>query len=280
MHLKTGRKLIAAIASLGSIACADAAYAQGCPREGLQEIADQYVTAQTNGSPFSLPVGEWLDYYENEERSAAGAGIISQPLNVAWHLDLIDTRQCRVFVEAVTLDPKEYVIAVRLDKGYFGVGPIRTIVTDEGDWLFNAKKTYEYASKEDWGIIPEDKRNTREEILAAANAYLDRFNDASVVVPWGTPCARLEGGLYTGKGEPTDSCDVGVPEGIDMADRQYIVDEAKGAVAVFLRFGGEEGLPDVHTFRVEEGKIRYVHTVTNCGDQENCGFPPMDEVPQ
>jgi len=35
------------------------------------------------------------------------------------------------------------------------------------------------------------------------------FNDKNVKVPWGTPCARLEGGSYTGSGKPTDRCDVG-----------------------------------------------------------------------
>jgi hypothetical protein len=273
------RKLAACFAACGTFASADAAMAQqACTREFLGGIVDTYIQAQTAGTPFILPVGEWLDYSENEKRSAAGAGIISKPLEVAWHLRLLDTRQCRAFVEVVTLKPEKYVIGVRLDFGFFGVGPIRTVVTNEGDWLFDADKTYEYARREDWSEIPEGQRNTREEILAAANAYLDRFKDKSVAVPWGTPCARLEGGIYTGKGTPQDTCDVGVPEGVDLAERQYIVDEAKGAVAVFLRFGGPTGLPDVHTFRIEAGKIRYVHTMTNCGDQVNCGFPPLAEM--
>ena len=93
---------------------------------------------------------------------------------------------------------------------------------------------------------------TIEEIIAAADAYLDLFNDKTVEVPWGTPCARLEGGIYTGRGQPDDTCNIGVPEGVPLVDRDYIVDVAKGAVAVFLRFGGPEGLPDVHTFRIEE----------------------------
>jgi hypothetical protein len=32
-------------------------------------------------------------------------------------------------------------------------------------------------------------------------------------------------------------------------------------------------------FRIEDGKIRYIHTVTNCGDQVNCGFPPFEGPP-
>lgn len=63
-------------------------------------------------------------------------------------------------------------------------------------------------------MIPEEDRDTREVIQAAGDAYADLFNDKSVTVPWGTPCARLEGGAYTGNGSDTDSCDVGVPDGM------------------------------------------------------------------
>ena len=45
---------------------------------------------------------------------------------------------------------------------------------------------------------------------------------------------------------------------------------------VFLEFG-DNALPDSHTFRVENGKIRYIHTVTAC-ETENCGFRPFAEM--
>jgi len=151
------------------------------------------------------------------------------------------------------------------------------IVTDEDDWLFNAEKTLYYASKEDWGEIPEGRRQSREELQAAADAYLDLFMDKSVDVPWGTPCARLEGSAYTGRGQPTDSCNVGVPDNVPMTDRRYVIDPVVGSVAVFLRMG-ENKRPDAHVFRVEDGKIRFIHTITNCGDQVNCGFPPLAEM--
>jgi hypothetical protein len=77
---------------------------------------------------------------------------------------------------------------------------------------------------------------------------------------------------------PTDSCDVGVPSGVALVERDYIVDETIGSVAVRLRFGGPEGLADAHIFRIEDGRIRYVHTITNCNGQENCGFPPLSEM--
>jgi len=271
-------RTLCGIAAAGALALASPAAAQGCTRDSLQDIADRYVKAQHQGSIFALPIGEWVDYRENMEMSASSTGVLGTPMDFAWTLKLLDTGTCRVFVQGVVLEPKPYVLATQINFGFFGVAMINTIVTDEGDWLFDAAHTYEYARREDWGTIPEGQRNTREEIVAAANAYLDLFSDKGVRVPWGTPCARLEGGIYTGKGTPEDTCNVGVPEGIELVNREYVVDETKGAVAVMLRFGGPEGLPDAHIFRIEDGRIRYVHTVTNCGDQVNCGFPPLAQM--
>jgi hypothetical protein len=46
------------------------------------------------------------------------------------------------------------------------------------------------------------------------------------------------------------------------------VDETIGAVVAFCTFGagnatGGSGAPDTHLFRVENGKLRFVHTLTH-----------------
>ena len=55
-----------------------------------------------------------------------------------------------------------------------------------------------------------------------------------------------------------------------ISGRRFVVDEAMGAVVGFVRFGPNR-LPDTHLFRVENGKIRYVHTLTVCGE-DGCRF--------
>jgi hypothetical protein len=81
----------------------------------------------------------------------------------------------------------------------------------------------------------------------------------------------LEGGAYTGKGVATDSCNVGVPSGVKLVNRQYVIDEEYGTVDIIMDFGGTAGkvgaggLPDSHEFRIEGGKLRYVHTLSSCG---------------
>ncbi len=271
------RLVVSTLAAAAGLAISTPAAAQGCSRELLQEISDSWVAALEQGTMFTMNLGEWVDYNENFRRKSLG-GFLDGERNVAWHLALLDTQRCTAFVEAVILDEERpMVLATHVSNGFFGVGPFNNITSEEGDWFFDAEATYRYASQEDWSELPEDQRASREELIAAADAYLDLFSDPSVEVPWGEPCARLEGGAYSGRGLPTDTCNVGVPQGVQLTDRDYVVDEVKGSVNVFLKFGENER-PDSHTFRLENGKLRYVHTVTNCGDEDNCGFPPFAEM--
>ena len=56
-----------------------------------------------------------------------------------------------------------------------------------------------------------------------------------------------------------------------------MVDEVMGAVDIFLGFPGldrsqgQAPMPDSHFFRVEGGKVRYIHTVSSCV-QAGCGM--------
>jgi hypothetical protein len=268
--------LILALAGvLGFAAPAQAQFGGTCTSAELTDIAAKYVQAQTEGLPLYIPMGNWVVYNENFKQSSMSTGVLSTPLKIDKHLVLVDEVQCMVFIEMIAAsNPHPYVLAVQFPARGGNAGNFQVISTDKGDWLFDAAATLRYAQGEDWSVIPEAERNTREELIAAADAYLNLFKDKTVQVPWGTPCRRLEGGAYTGKGEPTDSCNVGVPDNIDMANRRYVVDPTIGAVDVFLEMGPNKR-PDSHLFRIENGKLRYVHTVTNCGDQDNCGFPPF-----
>ena len=279
------RYIIGALGALAAATIASPAAAQAtCTRERLKEIADMYRAAQASGNVIMnmRPMGEWVNYYENYELSSMTfGGVIASPQKVDWDRSFYDTQTCQVYIESIITNPERPIVLATIIRAVGSPGsPAGTIAafdvitSEKDDWLFDASKTLYYAQREDWSEIPEDKRNTREELQAAADAYLDLFKDKTVQVPWGTPCARLEGSAYTGRGQPTDSCNVGVPENVEMADRRYVIDPVVGAVAVFLRMG-QNRRPDAHVFRIEEGKLRYVHTVTNCGEQVNCGFDPL-----
>ncbi len=80
------------------------------------------------------------------------------------------------------------------------------------------------ASKEDWGTLPADKRDSREQLMAAAKAYL-------------------------------------AASGPQLAAPEFTVDETKGAVAVSGHVGGPDGAAAAEVMRIEGGKVRYAHTM-------------------
>lgn len=242
-----------------------ATFAQvACTRDGLQYATDLYLKAQTAGDPSGLPLAKGLAYIENMKEVDIKDGLIHTALKFDFHRTLIDTATCQTFTEAIDANhANPYVIGARLRVNHDLIAEIELLITHKGDWLFNAQNYLKYSSSEDWGEIPKDQRDTRATLVSAANAYLDAFLQKKTdLVPWGYPCERTEGGMRTGKGLPTDTCAVGVPAGVNIVDRRFMVDQTTGMVDVLCRFS-VGGIPDSHLFRIQHGKLRYVHTLTH-----------------
>ena len=242
----------------------------GCSRDSLKRAVDHYIAAQTKGDISGLQMVEGMGYMENMVSADIDKGIIKKPMKIDFHRSLYDTDTCQTFTEVVVTDKAEpYVLGTRLRVVTDKITELEILWTTTGYWLFNANNYLKYSSAENWGEIPAGKRDTYGTLLSAANAYLDAFiDDRRDIVPWGYPCVRIEGGAYTGKGVPEDSCEVGVPSGANIVNRRYVVDETIGSIVVFCNFGagtpgGGSGAPDTHLFRVENGKLRYVHTLTH-----------------
>jgi hypothetical protein len=250
---------------------APSSFAQiSCSREGLQRAVDLYVAAQTSGDTSGLPLAMGLGYFENHANADIASGVIKTAMKIDHQRSLIDPATCQTFTEViVTNKEKPYVLGTRLRVNRDKIAEIEILWTTTGYWLFNADNYLKYAMAEKWDVIPAGQRDTRATLVAAANAYLDAFLEGKKdLVPWGYPCNRTEGGMHTGNGSPTDSCDVGVPSGVNIANRRFIVDETIGSVQVFCTFGagnanGGSGAPDSHLFRVENGTLHYVHTLTH-----------------
>jgi hypothetical protein len=255
----------------GALFAPTTAFAQvSCSRDGLQRAVDLYIAAQTRGDTSGMPLATGLGYVENMAPTDISKGLVRTAMKIDHHRSLLDPATCQTFTEViVTNKEKPYVLGTRLRVNHDKIAEIEMVWTTTGYWLFNADNYLKYSSSENWGPIPADKRDTRDTLVAAANAYLDAFLEGRKdLVPWGYPCVRTEGGMYTGKGVPTDSCDVGVPSGVNISNRRFVVDPAIGAVVVYCTFGagnpnGGSGAPDTHLFRVENGKLRYVHTLTH-----------------
>ena len=251
-----------------------ASFAQiACTRDGLQAATDLYLAAQTKGDPSGMPLAKGLAYIENMQEVDIKSGVIQKAMKIDFHRTLIDPETCQTFTEVIVTDKTHpYVLGTRLRVNHDKIVEIESMVTQPGDWLFNADNYYKWSPNEKWGEIPPAERDTRDTLVAAANAYLDAFLEGKGdLVPWGYPCERTEGGLRTGKEVPGDTCQVGVPSGVNIVARRFIADPSIGAVVAFCRFG-VNGLPDTHLFRVEKGKLRYVHTLTH--------VPPGFKLPQ
>ena len=265
------RLVVTVILLAGAVLAPTESVAQiSCSREGLQRAVDLYIAAQSKGDTSALPLPPGVGYVENMAPVNINNGVIKTAMTIDHHRSLLDPSSCQTFTEViVTNKEKPYVLGTRLRVNRDKIAEIEILWTTTGYWLFNADNYLKYSSSENWGPIPADKRDTRNTLVAAANAYLDAFLEGQKdLVPWGYPCVRVEGGMYTGKGSPTDSCDVGVPSGVNIANRRFIVDETIGSVVVYCTFGagsaaGGSGAPDTHLFRVEGGKLRYVHTLTH-----------------
>jgi hypothetical protein len=249
-----------------------------CNETKLRQATDRYVASQSTGSLQWL--GEVLDHDVTFLENGivldihAGNTALAHPLRIDHRHSIYDLTQCASFTSLTsTNSANPMVIATQLWVGDDGsVFKIDRIVNTEGDWRFNATGTLYYTLGENWGAIPVTQRNSRETIKAAADAYLDVFKDADVPVPWGMPCARLEGGDYRVPGRANDSCSWDVTQSFDMPNRRYVIDETVGTISVLLDWGGLMLAPDSHLIRIEQGKIRLIHTLSYCETKPNCGF--------
>ncbi len=259
--------------------------ATGCTRTSLQATVDRYLDALKEGNPSLMILSPQAKYIENRNEVPLGQGIWQIPLAVDFSRSLLDVEACETFTEiAHTSSDHPYLIGTRLRIEGSRISEIESLVADKDDWLFNAADYMKYSSQEKWDILPAEKRSDRQTLLNAANAYYDTFGDYSNFskVPWGIPCARIEGGMYTNRNnDPNPSCTVGMPKsgGVKIINRHYLVDVDMGTVVGMVDFGAPKQNPDFHEFRMENGKLRYVHTVQVCTIQPNCGLPPLKPKP-
>ena len=269
-----------------SIALAGVAFAADaraeCSRKTLQKLTDSYVKAQTAGDPGKLPLAKGASYAENDKVMDAAKGVVAGPLKVDFTRSFYDTKQCATFTEVIAAaDPHPYVIHTRMEATSNGkkVSKMESVVTDAGDWVFGAPEHLAVTRTEKWDEIPKDKRDTREAIQAAADAYLNNWGEPTLPVPHGTPCSRLEGRISTATKDPAgQTCTMGAfPQKLNVSNRRYVIDETLGAVDIFHNFPWidaglpkDPGTPASQSFRVVGGKNRYIHEVTVC-TTPSCG---------
>ena len=248
-----------------------------CTMDQLKAATSAYVAGQKAGNLAQVPLDPKAHYLENMKTVDKSAGLWNTALPIAHDMSFHDPLRCKTFTEIiVTQGGHPYVIGTRLYMNEGKVTRVDSLVTDKGDWLFNANAYLKYTKAEDWSDLYKYQLTPPGEMVRGANAYLDGFADKFTDIPWGTPCARLEGGAYTNRtNDPHASCEVGLPAGVlYIVNRDYLIDPEKGVINIFCRFGNSEsGMPDSHSFRFIDGRIREVHTLS-----VNMGGPPSPQA--
>ncbi|AEO69779.1 uncharacterized protein THITE_122346 [Thermothielavioides terrestris NRRL 8126] len=218
-----------------------------CTRSDLLAVADKFVTAISSGSIGSLPFAANFTYLENNKVATINrTAVFAQPLKIDLNRSTADTVACASYTLIISASgPKPYVLATQIRHPKGGdtsvIAKVDTIAATTGSLFFNATKTLGYIRKENWDEIPEAQRPSRD------------------LLKKGTDCERVEGSEYT------RPCGASLPHSKSQrnnGNRRYMIDEVVGSVDILCSFNALGSLPDSHEIRVEEGKVKYVHTVT------------------
>lgn len=239
-----------------------------CTREGLKSVVASYFQAMGAHDPARLPVAPNLRFTENSQEMKLGEGLWKGAGKLRFHRSLIDTGRCGSLTEAVMDENGGPVIAIlrlKLDKGK--ISEVETIVARTGDFAFKPLGVLETTNLDWEGLLPPEQRATRETMNAAANAYYDMFAEhPAAESPFAFPCERWENGTYMTK----KYCS---PRGLVITHphrRFPVTDVEAGVTAAIVHFA--EALPDVHFFKIRNGKIELIEAVC-AGRTKDTGWP-------
>ena len=166
-----------------------------CTRATLTTATQALAQSLTSGDATKLPLSTNATYHENLQTPTFTQGRLwAAPLTLAHQRDFLDVTLCQAYSEiVVTAASHPYVLGFRLTVTAGKVSDVTSLVADAGDFHFDAMAFFTGTTTEDWSVLPEAQRPTRDAVIAAGNAYYDYFNDRTVVVPVASTCTRLEG---------------------------------------------------------------------------------------
>ena len=234
----------------------------------LMEATESYIAAQKAGDISKMSLAPDAKFIEDMSETTKDKGLWNTPLPIAHHRSIYDAGRCKTFTEViVTEGGHPYVIGTRLTVDEGKVTEIDSLVTDKEDWLFNAEDYLKYSKTEEWPVLPVDDRVSRQDLIDAANQYFDFvFMDKGIRPPWGTPVRATGGRRCTPMPKMKKRTPARFPAPLGempVVNRTFLVDEEMGAVNVFCRFGNsKDGMPDSHTFRLVNGRYRWIHTLS------------------
>jgi hypothetical protein len=232
-----------------------------CTRETLSAFVFTYLDAVAAHDSSTLPVTDAVKYTENSHEMTLSEGLWAIGGEAGLVRSLIDTVQCSTVTEVVMPeDGVDIVMTLRLTLDGGKLSEAEAVITRDGDWLFDADGYLDSADQK-WDVLPEEQRTSRADLIAAAKAYYDEFNDNPsemgddpIDIPFDPDdCIRLEGGAATA------GCTMGIPDGVPINNRRYWADEEAGVSVAIALFAD---LLDVHFYRMISDTIRNVHSMS------------------
>ncbi|KAF2748171.1 hypothetical protein M011DRAFT_422413 [Sporormia fimetaria CBS 119925] len=272
---------------IAALAFAPAVFA-ACRPSRLVDTAEKWNRLVATGNR-----SEWADlkpyftYRENYEDVPIAEGLATQGLPVSAKRTFFDNTACKFTTEHIVANHSHpYIITTQASMSHNAtvLHELDVIVTDDGDFYdWNVTAYQGNVTSQDWGLVPETQRVSRQVLQDVADAYLDHLHDRTQF-PAAKPCTVLSGGWINPKYANDSSADLCTHAPINeslplqtITHRRYVIDESHGFVNIFNKFHGLERtdlnvtMPDSHMFRIEEGRLRHVHISAVCISR-NCGW--------
>jgi hypothetical protein len=287
MHIQHPFRTLALAGLLATGALlADAARAQtaaSCDNACLKGFMDGYMDALAHRDASKLPVAKDVKFTENGRVLSLGEGFwLTAGAATRYRDYLYDAGTGGV---AVFTSAKEYdatlPMFVRLKVAGGRIAEIETFVVRPGDQRWFAPENLTNLSDLFARTVPAGERHTRDQLVAAANAYFDAIDTEGTPqfrqAPFAPGMKRFENGLQTTnvKENPVVERHTWSPDlqlerasykGILVKDRRYpLVDPEHGtvlAVATFRREGADTStLLLAEMFKVTGGKLQEIRAV-------------------
>jgi hypothetical protein len=276
MTKKKNRRAFILAALVAATACyATTASAADCTRKELGATVNTYLKALSAHNAKRLPLNRHAGFTENGMPKDFGEGFWKTAGTVRLKRSALDTQTCGTVTQAIIEeDGKPIIFGVRLKLVHGRISEAETLLARAKEFAFKPQGVLDTA-KQDWeGILPVKDRTPRAVMIKAANDYYDMFaKEPTASVPFGKPCDRWENGTQTTR---NGDCS---PKGlvINQPKRRIpVVDEQAGIVVAFIHFA--RSLPDMHMFKMKDGKVILVQAVI--GSRAPSTGWPIEDAPK
>jgi len=137
---------------------------EACDRSCLSHVLDQYLTQVLQRSPHGVPLATDLNVRENTVGVGFGEGIWRQAKRIRARQDLVDAASGNAYstIALELNDARILQVSQRLKVRARRIVEIETVVGGAADEPLMPP-----------GVIPEDRRAAREELLGVANGYFE-----------------------------------------------------------------------------------------------------------